>query len=147
MATLTGSLSPKDAPGPRGQILFGSLRHVRRDPLAFYLEARRQFGDVVRFRSMGPYYWFLLSHPDDIEHVLRKRAQNYPKGIFNVRLGLMIGEGLLTSEGDFWLRQRRLAQPAFHRRRIAGYAEIMVAEAERMLAGWHDGEVRDVPPR
>ena len=136
MAAVASNLTHKHAPGPRGQILFGSVRHVRRDPLSFYLAARHEFGDVVRFRSLGPYYWYLLSHPDDIEHVLRRHVQNYPKGIFNAHLGLLVGEGLLTSEGDFWLRQRRLAQPAFHRQRLAALGATMAQAAEATAERW-----------
>jgi cytochrome P450 len=86
----------------------------------------------------------LVSHPDAIEDVLVTKARNFTKH-FALRMNSMIlANGLLTSEGDFWLRQRRLIQPAFSRDRIAGYGAIMVAYAERMAGQWRDGEMRDV---
>ena len=97
---------------------------------------------MVAFR-LGPRRLILLSDPDGIEQVLVTNARNFTKH-FALRMNsLLLANGLLTSEGDFWLRQCRLIQPVFHRERIAGYGAIMVAYAERMAAAWPDGE-RDV---
>jgi cytochrome P450 len=113
------------------------MRHIKRRPLEFYASLRSQYGDVVRFRTTGPFYAFLISHPEDIEYVLRKNAKNYPKDPFvNARFKLFLGDGLLTSEGGFWLRQRRLMQPAFHRRRVAALAKLITDETEEMLVWW-----------
>src|SRR6266849_5529103 len=84
-----------------------------------------------------------INHPYLIEEVLVTNARKYSKGRVLRANKHVFGEGLLTSEGDFWLRQRRLAQPAFHRARIASYAATMVAYAQRMLDGWRDGDERD----
>jgi len=85
-----------------------------------------------------------LNHPDHIEYVLVRNNRNFIKSRGErVSLGFL-GQGLLTSEGSFWRRQRRLAQPAFHRERVAAYGEVMVESAERMVATWRDGEARDV---
>src|SRR5687768_12883558 len=100
MATAVSKLKPAIAPGPRGNIAFGSLREVQRDPLKLYTHARHSYGDVVRFRSIFPYYWHLIAHPDDVDYVLRENHQNYHKGFFNQQLGVLIGQGLVTSEGD-----------------------------------------------
>lgn len=86
----------------------------------------------------------LLHHPDLIEEVLVTQQRNFAKGRFYRLLGPLLGEGLLTSEGEFWRRQRRLAQPAFHRQRVVAYGGTMVTFTERLLAGWRPGEVRDV---
>jgi cytochrome P450 len=129
----TPASSPSSAPfppGPRGEPLLGNLRALRKDPLAFFPAQVREYGDVVRIR-VGPRYVTLLAHPDHVRHVLQDNARNYNKqtrGFAVIRE--LLGQGLLTSEGDFWLRQRRLAQPAFHRQRLAGFARIMVDTAE-----------------
>jgi len=125
--------SPSTAPlppGPRGEPLLGNLRALRRDPLGFFTAQVREYGDAVRIR-VGPAYATMLAHPDLVRYVLQDNARNYNKQTrgFAV-LRELLGQGLLTSEGDFWLRQRRLAQPAFHRQRLAGFARTMVDATE-----------------
>lgn len=96
-------------------------------------EARRRYGDFVRFR-LGPYRVYLLSHPDYIAHVLQKNPRNYLKdGYEHIEI---VGNGLLASEGDFWRRRRRIAQPAFHRERLAEMAKTMTDATRRMLTRW-----------
>jgi cytochrome P450 len=97
----------------------------------------------VRVRFMGQTF-YLLSNPDLIEYVLVENNLNFTKTRLLRRNRRLLGEGLLTSEGEFWRRQRRLAQPAFHRKRVAAYGEVMAAFAERSLEGWRDGETIDV---
>jgi cytochrome P450 len=95
------------------------------------------YGDVVRMRSLPTFYWHLIAHPAGVEHVLQTNQQNYRKGkLFNKPVGLLTGNGLVTSEGEFWRRQRRLAQPAFHRQRIASYGTAMTDATEDMLKRW-----------
>ncbi|HKB37800.1 MAG TPA: cytochrome P450, partial [Gemmataceae bacterium] len=133
----------KFPPGPPGRFLTGNLREFRRDMLAFFLKATREHGDVVLIR-LGPRRLYLVSHPDLIEEVLLRNNTNFRKH-YALRMNrLLLGNGLLTSENDFWLRQRRLVQPAFQRDRIAGYGAIMVEYTERLLGRWRNGEVRDV---
>ena len=86
----------------------------------------------------------LVSHPDLVEEVLVTRNQDYVKGTTLQRTRSFIGNGLVLSDGDFWRRQRRLMQPAFHRDRIAAYAQDMVAATERWLDRWHDGATRAI---
>jgi cytochrome P450 len=130
-------------PGPKGRLLSGNLPEFREDILGFLSRCAREYGDVAAFR-LGPRRILLVSNPDYIEEVLVSHARNFTKH-FALRLSpLLLGNGLLTSEGDFWLRQRRLAQPVFLRERIAAYGPIMVAAAEHRLAGWREGETRDV---
>lgn len=130
-------------PGPKGNWLTGNLPAFRRDRLGFLTECARTYGDVVAIR-LGPRKMILVNHPDLVEEVLVTNNRHYIKH-FALRLTEnTLGNGLLTSEGDFWRRQRRLAQPAFHRERIAAHAELMVAFTERMLQTWQSGEVRDV---
>ncbi|MBA3439509.1 MAG: cytochrome P450 [Pyrinomonadaceae bacterium] len=132
-------------PGPQGSLLLGNMAAFQRDALEFITACARQHGDVVRTRFLYSRVYF-LNHPDHIEYVLQTNNRNFIKPVslrtpFFVRIA---GRGLLTSEGDFWLKQRRLAQPAFHRERINSYGEVMVAYAERMLDGWRDGETHDI---
>lgn len=115
-----------------------------RDPLRFLREVREQHGDVVQV-SIGPLEVTLVSHPDVVEDILVTRNRLWQKDAYlHQTLRPVLGDGLLSSEGDFWRRQRRLAQPAFHRDRIAGYGEIMVQHAMRLAGRWRDGETRDV---
>lgn len=136
MATVVTQGGQRVPPGPAGGRIFGSLRESRRDTLNFYSEARRRFGDIVRFRSIGSFSWIFLAHPDDIDHILRLKQQNYPKGFFSLQLQPLVGQGLLTSEGELWLRQRRLIQPAFHRKRLATLAGTMSAAAQDTVVRW-----------
>src|SRR5260370_25319284 len=86
----------------------------------------------------------LVTHPDDIEDVLVKNASNVVKSRNYHVLKLVLGNGLLTSEGAFWQRQRKLAQPSFRHDSIARYAEAMVNSTRHMLDGWRDGQTRDL---
>lgn len=130
-------------PGPRGRLVLGCIPEFRRDRLVFLRELAAKYGDAATFR-LGPRRVVLLNHPDLIEEVLVAKNRCFCKHFGYRLLEPIIGKGLLTSEGDFWLRQRRLSQPAFLRERIAGYADIMAALAERQMADWRDGEERDI---
>jgi cytochrome P450 len=135
--------TPRIPPGPRGHLLGENLREYARDPLGFLSGCAREHGDVVRLRLMGQTF-YLLSRPDLIEYVLVENNRNFTKTRILRRNRRLLGEGLLTSEGGLWRRQRRLAQPAFHRRRVAAYGEVMAAFAERELRGWREGEIVDI---
>jgi len=94
--------------------------------------------------QFGPQHLYLTNHPDLIREVLVTRQRSFMKGRALQRTKLLLGEGLLTSEGEFHLRQRRLMQPAFHRDGLLRYAEVMVANAERTARAWRDGATIDV---
>jgi cytochrome P450 len=128
--------------GPRGRPVLGNLGDFQRDQLGFYRSCAR-YGDVVPVR-FGPRRAVLLYHPDAIEEVLVARSRDFVKSPGVRLLRPLLGDGLLLSEGDVWLRQRRLVQPAFHRQRVAAYGDVMTAYAGRHLDGWKDGDVRDV---
>ncbi len=137
------------APGPRGHVVFGSLPDFRRDILGALFDAWQRHGDVVRFRLGGTIQAYLLVHPDHVAQVLQENHRNYRKDRLSYdRLKPTVGEGLLTSEGDLWLRQRRLIQPAFHRQRIASFGSLMVESTLAMLDRWEarygDGQTFDV---
>lgn len=128
----------------KGSAILGVMREFNRDQLAF-ITRLRSLGDVVRARFLYVPAYFIY-HPTDIEYLLVTNAKNFHKAMslrsnFFYRL---VGNGLLTSDGDFWRRQRRLAQPAFHKQRISNFGDVMVEYTERMLAGWKAGETRDL---
>ncbi|HZI05063.1 MAG TPA: cytochrome P450, partial [Archangium sp.] len=129
------SASRRPPPGPRGHWLLGSLPERRSDPLGLFLRGREQYGDVVRYR-MGPLSLFQLSHPDAVKHVLVDNVQGYSKTFLMQRLRPVLGQGLLLSEGGVWMRQRRLAQPAFHRERLALLATTMTDVIGAALRRW-----------
>jgi cytochrome P450 len=116
------------------QGLLGLLA-LRRDPLRFFTSLAREHGDVVHFK-FGPEDAYLLGHPDFVRDVLVVSQKKFMKGRGLQVAKRVLGEGLLTSEGEFHLRQRRLVQPAFHRQRIARYAEVMVDYAARTRERW-----------
>jgi cytochrome P450 len=130
-------------PGPEGTYLVGNVLEYARDPLLFLTRCSREYGDVVRLRFPGPPV-YLLNAPDHVEQVLVKNNRNFIKGRYFRQELSFLGRGLLTSEGEFWCRQRRLLQPAFHRKRVNAYGEVMVSYAEGMLKRWREGETRDV---
>jgi cytochrome P450 len=139
--------SPRIAPGPSGHLLSGVLPEVRRDVLGFLTGTQRQYGDVARYR-LGPITSHLLSHPDAVRHVLQENVANYTKDHPVYAMARWVaGNGLLTSTGSFWLRQRRLAQPAFHRQRIAAMGAQMVRASSRMVEGWEARAARGEPVR
>ncbi|HYQ91012.1 MAG TPA: cytochrome P450 [Candidatus Competibacteraceae bacterium] len=139
--TGTGSSCP---PGPKGHFLFGNLPDFGRAPLDFLIHCRRDYGAIVGLRIVHrPVY--LLNCPELVDEVLVRQSQNFIKStLFYRHLTAIFGQGLLTSEGEFWRRQRRLIAPAFHSERIAGYSELMVRYTERMLQDWQAGELRNV---
>ncbi len=132
----------RSLPRARTVPLVGSLPFFFRDPLAFLMSAATR-GDVVDLcmPGMKGYLW---TDPADIEHALVTENRSFVKDMFTRDLRRVLGDGLLTSEGDFWRRQRRLEQPAFHKDRLQNYAVQMVASAERTVSGFRHGEVRDV---
>ncbi len=122
----------------------GVMREFNRDTLGF-IERCRDYGDVVRTRFLYVHAYFLYN-PDDIELLLTTNAKSFRKAqsLRSPFFHRLVGNGLVTSEGDFWRRQRRLAQPAFHRQRISSYGDVMVDYAERTIEKWRAGETRDI---
>ncbi len=130
-------------PGPRGNAITGNLMEFRRDPLGFLTMCSRNYGPIVRLR-FARIRAYLVNEPDYIKEVLVTNHRNFIKAKALRAHKRVFGDGLLTSDGDSWTYQRRLAQPAFHRKRIAAYGDVMVSYAEQMLATWQEGDVRDI---
>ena len=126
---------PRGRAGPRGYPLVGNLPQLARDPLAFCTRVNEEFGDRVRLR-LGPKTAFLVSHPRDVRYVLQDKSKNFGKGRMWQAVKKVFGEGLATSEGPLWLRQRRLMQPAFHRDRIAALVPLMGEVVARKVEEW-----------
>lgn len=129
--------------GPRGGFITGHLKPFRADPLGFLTRCARDCGDFVPLR-VGTKRILLVSDPAAIEEVLLTKSRDFIKHFGLKQTRHLLGNGLLNSEGEFWLRQRRLEQPAFHRDRIQQYAQVMIDHTRLMLAGWKDGDRRDL---
>ncbi len=134
------------APLPRapGLPLVGSTPYYLRDPFRF-VEGASRAGPLVEIR-FPPLRAFMVNDPALLDEVLVKSASQFRKDVFLRQIKRFLGEGLLSSEGDFWKRQRRLIQPAFHRERIAGYGRVMVDHAARTASTWREGETFDLHP-
>src|SRR5262249_23708176 len=130
-------------PGPKGTLIAGNLREFSEQRLDFFLRVAREYGDIASFR-FGPRRVFLVSPPDLIEQVLVTDAKHSVKHFGARNYKPVLGNGLVTSEGDFWLRQRRLAQPAFLKSRVLSYAPVMSQLTRDMLARWHSGQAVDI---
>ncbi len=140
----TANIQVRRPPGPKGTPIMGVMREFNRDSLGF-IERARAYGDVVWMRFLYVPAIFLY-HPDDIEYVLTTNPRNFIKSM-SLRSNFfqrLVGNGLLTSQGEEWKRQRRLSQPAFHRERIASYADTMISYTQRLVSGWNGGETRDI---
>ena len=124
------------APGPPGLPFLGNLLNFRSDDrLTQMVRLQQQYGDVVRLQIVNRTL-HIVSHPDDIKYVLQDNNRNYVKGRALGKAKVFLGEGLLTSEGEPWRRQRRLAQPAFHREHIERFATAMTAATAALLPRW-----------
>src|ERR1700732_4271024 len=131
-------------PGPKGRRIVGMARKIGRDPLHVSRPVPREYGHIVLFHVLMQER-ILLNHPDFVEQVLVIQQDKFHKSELTRRItGRILGQGLLTSEGDFWRRQRRLVQPAFHRGRVNEYGATMREIAQAHINRWRDGEVRDL---
>jgi cytochrome P450 len=130
-------------PGPRNLIPFRNLYLISRDIVAFLTRLHQTYGDVAAFR-LGRRRMFLCSHPDHIRDILVTRADQFTKGPALRNAKVTLGEGLLTSEGDFHRRQRRMMQPAFHAQRVADYAGAIVRAGVRARDRWRAGEAVEI---
>lgn len=134
---------PRLPPGPRSFLPGRFLRAMQRAPIPFFARLARDYGDAAAF-SVGPQRIVFFNHPDLVRELLVAQNRFFHKSRVLQRTKIIFGEGLLTSEDPLHLRQRRLVQPAFHRERIARYAEVMVERAARTREQWRDGQELDV---
>lgn len=131
-------------PGPKGLPIVGVALEIRRDALGALSRAAHQYGDIVRLPVVQQERIF-INHPDFIAQVLVIQQSKFHKSDLTKKItGRLLGEGLLISEGEIWRRQRRLAQPAFHRSRISDYGATMAELTDARVRDWRDGEQRDM---
>jgi len=137
------STMERTPPSPPTGFLGGHLLKLA-DPIPFYMSNLHDYGEIVQLNLNG-YTAFQINHPDMIQEVLVKKASSFHKApIYKRLLSMYLGNGLLISDGEFWKRQRKLAQPAFHTKRINAYAETMVSYSQQMLNEWQPGQQRDI---
>jgi cytochrome P450 len=141
--TLTLAPDVKEVPGPTSWLPGGNFLAFRRNPLTFFTKTARTYGDVARF-SFGSQPVYLVSHPHFIEDVLVTSAKKFMKGMALQRAKKLLGEGLLTSEAQMHLRQRRTIQPMFHRQQVQRFGESMVKHALRWRETITDGATIDI---
>lgn len=136
--------TPLDPPGPPKRLPLGINYPVEMglDVIGF-LKKVASYGDVAHFK-VAKQHVYLFNHPDYVRDILVAHQKSFNKGAYLDWLRLLVGNGLLTSEGDFWLRQRRMIQPAFHRKRIASYGKIMTDYSEQWQAKWQDGQTLNI---
>lgn len=141
MSTAPRSTGTRPPSGPRGSLLFGMARELRRDQLGTHVQAMTAYGDVVRLVAGPPgrrYRFHLVTHPDGVQQVLAGNAGNYVKDSrFYRELAAAVGDGLLTSDGERWRRQRRTLAPLFAHGRIGDYVPVMADEAVRLRRRWN----------
>ena len=135
----TASIRAGLPPGPTGTLVGGNVQQFRTDLLDFLLDTARQYGPLASFR-VGPRRLLLASGPDLIEQVLVTDAKHYIKHFGARAFKPVLGNGLVTSEGALWQRQRKLIQPAFLRTRVQTYAPVMAELTNRMLDSWTSGK-------
>lgn len=123
------------APGPRGSVVMGNLAEYKRNPVTMLLKLQQQYGDIARNR-LGPFLTHALAHPDGVQHVLQENHRNYVRGRFYDNFKMFFGDGLLTTDGEFWRRHRRVVQPLFHRRQVESHTAAVGDAALALVERW-----------
>ncbi len=131
------------APGPKPALPWTNLLRMRKDSLGFLTYLHQTYGDVAHFQ-IGPGHFHLVNHPDLNREVLVVQAKKVRKGLGLQRAKILLGEGLLTSEDQAHMRQRRMMQPAFHHKKVATYAEQMVRHSTALSDSWRAGQTYDL---
>ncbi|MFK7801371.1 MAG: cytochrome P450 [Anaerolineae bacterium] len=131
---------PKIPPGPAGNF-YSQLQDLRSDFLAYLLNSAREHGDLVRLNPGPGTYLYLVNHPDLVREILVTKANHYHKSAMTQKMvGRFLGRGLIINEGKSHRQQRKLAQPAFHKKRVDAYAHAMVDLTQKEMATWRPKE-------
>src|SRR5689334_5012923 len=129
----------KNPPTPPGHFFWGHIPHYTNDQIGYERHIAATYGDIVHMRFVNRHA-YLLNNPEDVKQVMVDQADKFYKAPFYREvLSRFLGNGLLTSDGDFWRRQRKLSQPAFHHKRIQAYGQIMVDHTLKLLEQWQPG--------
>jgi cytochrome P450 len=133
----------KPIPGPKGRPLVGMLPEMIRDMLGLFTDLNRQYGGIVQFKLLNKPY-LLVTSPEYVKHILQKEHHNYIRGR-SVETGrVLLGDGLPLIDGDVWLRERRLLQPAFHRQKLSALTDTIVGAIRERLETWQGGQTFDM---
>ncbi|AOJ05625.1 cytochrome [Burkholderia mayonis] len=125
----------RQAPGPRGSLVMGNLAAYKRNPITMLLRLHQQYGDVARNR-LGPFVTHALAHPDHVQYVLQENHRNYVRGRFYDNFKMFFGDGLLTTDGEFWRRHRRAVQPLFHKKQVDAHTAAVGDAALALAHRW-----------
>jgi cytochrome P450 len=132
----------RNAPGPRGDLLIGSFRELQRQgQVPFYLNNWRKYGDIVRFQ-VGPIIAHIIAQPDHVQYVMEGNPSNYGRGLGYAKTRSLLGDGVLTSDGEVWRRERELMEPLFTREAVAMFEEEIVDTTKAMVARWDEVTAR-----
>jgi len=134
-AAPAGSAAARAIPGPHGQPILGSMSEFQHDRLGFMTRLQTDYGGVAQFR-VANLSMIQVTHPDGVQRILQDNNHNYVRGALYASMRAMAGNGLPFNDGDFWLRQRRLMQPSFHRARVDAFGSLITAAAQAMLQRW-----------
>ncbi len=135
MAATTNGRVP---PGPRGHPVLGNTLGFKNDIIGTLMAGFRDYGDLVKFRGVGPLFpIYLYAHPDYAMQALKDKAENYPRTpLVRSKWRMVVGDGLICIEGDFWRTQRKLAQPSFDPKLLQSFDRLVADETEQMLEHW-----------
>lgn len=131
-------------PGPKGYPIVGSLLELQKDPIKFLEETAKDYPDIAKVK-LGPVNFVVIQKPEYTQHVLQKNYSNYCKPFTTKQLTFVLGNGLLTNDGSFWLKQRRLIQPVFHRRSLEEFVQTMVNSTDESIKALHAYGNKEVP--
>ena len=143
MTTASSSSSGEYPPGPRSVVPNKLLRNFIHEPIKTLMDTTNTYGDIAHFK-FGRQHVYLINDPHHIEDILIRNHKSFIKSKGLQVSKRLLGEGLVTSEGDYHDRQRRIIQPAFHPNLVKKYGDIMIAYAENMSEHWKDGITLDI---
>src|SRR5918994_2448230 len=125
-------------PGPHGRRVLGNTLGFKNDIIGTLMKGHREYGDLVKFRGVGPLFpIYLVAHPDDAMYVLKDNAANYPRTpIVRKSWRMLVGDGLICIEGEHWREQRKLSQPSFDPKLLQRFDGLIVDETDAMLERW-----------
>src|SRR5688572_16118973 len=135
MMTIPTPIPHKNIPGPRGLPILGVMPEMVSDMLGLFTKTAREFGGIAQFKLLNSKY-FLITNPDYVKYILQDNYKNYIRGR-SVETGrVLLGNGLPLIDGDFWLRERRMLQPAFHRERLGKLADTVTTIIDKCMQDW-----------